>query len=100
MNYITASKVLKIGRGKTPPQLFETLRKTYFEESRSPGVGLFFDDTKNLSWKENCLLFMRSWNTKAKNDDEKTFDTYVHLWKSNSRRKTNPLIISNSQTLV
>lgn len=91
-NFITASKVMKIIRDKQPATLHQMLQSTYFEESRKPGIGLFYDASLNLFGKqslENRLLFMRSckkeWNLitpKLSNDAiriecKKTFFPYL-----------------------
>jgi hypothetical protein len=45
-NFITASRVIKILRDKEPNFLHDELTKTYFEEKRYPGVGMFFDASR------------------------------------------------------
>jgi hypothetical protein len=74
--FITASRVIKIIRDKEPALLFEELTNCYFEEKRSPGVGMFFDSSKNKKGQQslpNRLLFMRSikypWNNGPISDD-------------------------------
>jgi len=69
-NYITASLILKTFRSKQPVELFEVLKRTYFEQPRSPGIGMFFDSSCRVIGRqslENRLIFMRSikleWNT-------------------------------------
>jgi len=77
--YITGSRVVKIIRDKAPKNLYEILMKNYFEESRKPGLGMFFDTSKKLIGKqslENRLFFMRTinepWNeiSPKLNDDQ------------------------------
>jgi len=70
-NFITASRVIKTIRDEQPKPLFDLLQCTYFEESRKPHVGLFFDDSKTLLGRQsiqNRLMFMRRindpWNNK------------------------------------
>ena len=67
--FIIASKVLKIVRDQQPTLLFQDMMKTYYEEPRFPGVGLFYDASCFKVGRQaiqNRLHFMRSikypWN--------------------------------------
>ena len=69
--FTTATRVIKIIRDEEPKPLFEILMHNYFEESRKPHVGFFFDNSHNLFGRQtiqNRLKFMRSitdhWNNK------------------------------------
>jgi len=71
--YITATKVIKIIRDQEPKPLFDLLSNNYFEESRKPEIGFFFDNSRTLAGKQsiqNRLMFMRCindrWNNKLK----------------------------------
>ncbi len=64
--FITVSKVIKIMRDKEPAYLYEKLTNEYFEECRHPGLGFFFDSSKNKKGRQllsSQLLFMRSIQT-------------------------------------
>ena len=69
--YMVSTKVMKIIRDNEPKPLFDLLCENYFEESRKPGVGYFFDNSRTLVGRQsihNRLIFMRSindqWNNK------------------------------------
>ncbi len=75
--FITATRVIKIVRCKTPTDLHKRLMTTYFEERRQPDVGLFYDASwthKGRPSIQNSLLFMCSivypWNTEKKLSDD------------------------------
>ena len=60
-------------RDTEPKPIFNLLCENYFEESRKPGVGFFFDNSRILIGRQsiqNRLIFMRSiddpWNNKLK----------------------------------
>jgi hypothetical protein len=62
---------MKTIRNSEPKPLFDLLQNTYFEDSRKPQVGYFFDNSKTLLGRQsiqNRLMFMRSiadpWNNK------------------------------------
>ena len=92
-NYVTSTKIMKIVRDEEPKPLFDLLKNNYFEESRKPQVGYFFDNSKTLLGRQsiqNRLIFMRSindpWNNKLQplsNDQirvigKKTFFDYYN----------------------
>jgi hypothetical protein len=71
VKFTTASRVIKTIRDEEPKPLFLLLNNNYFEESRKPGIGHFFDNSHTLYGRQsiqNRLLFMRSidesWNNK------------------------------------
>ena len=79
VQYLTASLVMKTIRDQQPKPLFDLLMNNYFEESRKPNVGYFFDSSRTLVGRQslqNRLMFMLSindpWNNKLqiKTDDE------------------------------
>jgi hypothetical protein len=91
--YLTATKVMKIIRDEEPKPLFDLINENYFEETRKPNVGFFFDKSKTLLGRQsiqNRLNFMRCisdpWNNKLQplsNDQirvigKKTFFDYYN----------------------
>jgi hypothetical protein len=82
---------MKTIRNQEPKPLYNLLQKNYFEESRKPQVGYFFDDSRTLLGRQsiqNRLMLMRCitdpWNNKNQtlSDDairiisKKTFFAY------------------------
>jgi len=74
--YSTSSKVIKIIRDKCPPIINERLRSSLYVESRRPGLGFFFDNSKSKRGKQsiqNRLPFfknlMAQWMDNGINDD-------------------------------
>jgi len=77
VNFLTASKVVKITRDKQPVHLYNCITSTLFEEPRKPGHGRFYDNSKRKVGKQklcNRLNFMNDigfqWTNTSLNNDE------------------------------
>ena len=80
--FVTASRVIKTIRDEEPKSLFELLHSTYFEESRKPFIGMFFDDSKTLLGRQsiqNRLMFMRCITDPWNNKNQKLSDDQVRV---------------------
>jgi hypothetical protein len=73
VKYVTSTRVIKTIRDEEPKPLYNLLIDNYFEESRKPNVGYFFDKSRTLLGRQsiqNRLMFMRCmtdpWNNKLK----------------------------------
>ena len=75
-------RVIKTIRDEEPKSLFELLHSTYFEESRKPFIGMFFDDSKTLLGRQsiqNRLMFMRCITDPWNNKNQKLSDDQVRV---------------------
>jgi hypothetical protein len=68
VRYFTFTRVIKTVLDKEPKPLFDLLSLNYFEDSRKPQVGFFFDTSKTLFGRQsiqNRLMFLTDpWNNK------------------------------------
>ncbi len=61
VRFSTVCRVIKTIRDEEPKPLFDLLLRNYFEESRKPGCGFFFDDSHTQLDRQsiqNRLIFM------------------------------------------
>ncbi len=70
---ITATRVIKIIKDKTPKYIYPRISYMYFEERSHPYIGFFYDTSRNRKGRQaiqNGLLFKRAisyhWNTDEK----------------------------------
>jgi len=77
VNFLTSSKIIKICRNKEPPDIYEMLMSTVYNEPRKPNIGYFFDDSRKKPGKQricNRLAMMKEvkkpWLHQQLTDDE------------------------------
>jgi len=88
VNYLTASKAIKVIRDQHPSLLYCKIVSNYYEEPRKPQQGMFFDSSKSRTGRqslENRLDLIKEinqpWNNGLNNDAlrvllKKTFFQY------------------------